>query len=59
VLIGWIFKAIKKICRLDGHEIFWEKFQPELRSSYLLFPKNRFRLSSIIALLRALNVTLR
>jgi lysylphosphatidylglycerol synthetase-like protein (DUF2156 family) len=59
LIAGWTFKALRKICRLDGHEIFWEKFQPELKSSYLLFPKNRFRLSSIIALLRAFNITLR
>ncbi|HEV3269688.1 MAG TPA: phosphatidylglycerol lysyltransferase domain-containing protein [Candidatus Rhabdochlamydia sp.] len=58
LLASWAFKALKKVCRLDGHEIFWEKFQPELKSSYLLFPKNRFRPSSIIALLRALNITL-
>ncbi len=59
VLAGWAFKAIKKICRLDGHEVFWEKFQPELKASYLLFPKKRFRPSSIIALLRALNIKIR
>ncbi|VHO03484.1 phosphatidylglycerol lysyltransferase domain-containing protein [Candidatus Rhabdochlamydia sp. T3358] len=58
LLASLTFKALKKICRLDGHEIFWDKFQPELKSSYLLFPKNRFRPSSIIALLRALNITL-
>lgn len=58
LLASWTFKALKKTCRLDGHEIFWEKFQPELKSSYLLFPKNQFRPSSIIALLRALNITL-
>lgn len=53
------YKAIKKVCRLDGHEIFWEKFQPDLKSSYLLFPKKRFRPSSVLALLRALNIKLR
>jgi lysylphosphatidylglycerol synthetase-like protein (DUF2156 family) len=57
VLIRWIFKALKKICHLEGHEIFWDKFQPELRPSFLLFPK-RFRFSSVVALLRALNITL-
>ncbi len=56
-LTKFIYKAVKKTCGLDGHEIFWDKFQPELKSSYLLFPKNRFRLSSIFALLRALNIT--
>lgn len=58
-LASWIFKVIKKLCHLDGHEVFWDKFQPELRSSYLLFPKNRFRLSSVLALLRALNIRLK
>jgi lysylphosphatidylglycerol synthetase-like protein (DUF2156 family) len=58
-LVRWIFKAIKKVSRLDGHEVFWEKFEPGIGSSYLLFPKKRFRFSSIIALLRALNISLR
>ncbi len=57
VLARWVFKALKKICRLDGHEIFWEKFDPEFGSSYLLFPKKQFRFSSVIALLRALNIS--
>jgi lysylphosphatidylglycerol synthetase-like protein (DUF2156 family) len=56
---AWTFKVLRKICRLDGHEIFWEKFQPELKSSYLLFPKKQLRPSSILALLRALNISLR
>lgn len=58
-LASWTFKVLRKVCRLDGHEIFWEKFQPELKSSYLLFPKKRLRPSSILALLRALNITLK
>lgn len=58
-LVRWLFKGIKKFCKLDGHEVFWEKFQPELGSSYVLYPKNRFRFSSIVALLRALNISLR
>lgn len=56
LIAGWTFKVLRKTCRLDGHEIFWEKFEPEVKSSYLLFPKNRFRPSSVIALLRALNI---
>jgi lysylphosphatidylglycerol synthetase-like protein (DUF2156 family) len=55
-IAGLAFKLIKRTCRLDGHEVFWEKFEPEVKSSYLLFPKNRFRPSSVIALLRALNI---
>ncbi len=59
LLAKWTFKSIRKLCHLDGHEIFWDKFQPELRSSYLLFPKKRLRPSTILALLRALNLSLR
>lgn len=55
-IAGWAFKIIRKTCRLDGHEVFWEKFEPEIKSCYVLFPKNRFRPSSVIALLRALNI---
>ncbi|MES2121844.1 MAG: phosphatidylglycerol lysyltransferase domain-containing protein [Chlamydiota bacterium] len=54
----WVYKGVKKTCHLDGHEIFWDKFQPELGSSYLLFPRNKFRPTSIFALLRALNISL-
>ncbi|MBP9842145.1 MAG: DUF2156 domain-containing protein [Simkaniaceae bacterium] len=53
------FKALKKICYLDGHEVFWGKFDPELRSSYLLFPKKQLHISTVIALLRALNISRR
>ncbi len=59
VLAKWIFKVLRKMWRLDGHEVFWEKFEPASGSSYLLFPKKRFRPSSVIALLRALNITFR
>lgn len=58
-LTKWTFKILKNVGRLNGHQVFWEKFQPEFKSSYLLFPKNQFRPSSVIALLRALNITLR
>lgn len=58
-LIKWAFKAIKKVCHLDGHEIFWDKFQPEFGCSFVLFQKKRFRPSSVVALLRALNISRR
>jgi lysylphosphatidylglycerol synthetase-like protein (DUF2156 family) len=53
------YKILRKLFHLDGHEIFWEKFQPELKPSCLLFPKRRFGPSSVIALLRAFNISLR
>jgi lysylphosphatidylglycerol synthetase-like protein (DUF2156 family) len=58
-LARWAFKGVKKICKLEGHEVFWEKFEPELKSSYLLFPNKQFRLSTIIAVFRALNIKLK
>jgi lysylphosphatidylglycerol synthetase-like protein (DUF2156 family) len=57
-LVKLIYKSLKKICHLDGHEIFWDKFQPELGASYLLFPRKKFRISSVLALLKALNLSL-
>jgi len=59
LLVKGIYKTLKKICRLNGHEVFWEKFQPEFGSSYVLFQKKRFRFSSVVALLRALNISRR
>jgi len=51
------FKLLKKPCRLDGHEIFWEKFQPHCQSSYLLFPRIGFHPTVIGSLLRGLNIS--
>jgi lysylphosphatidylglycerol synthetase-like protein (DUF2156 family) len=51
-----LFTCAKKILRLEGHGVFWEKFQPTLQKSYLLFPKKNLRFSSIKALFQAFNV---
>ena len=55
-LARWAFKLMKKPCRLDGHEIFWEKFQPKCQSSYLLFPRDGFHPTVIGSLLKGLNI---
>jgi len=55
-ITGWIYRIAKKFFHLDGHEAFWEKFQPTTYSSYLLFPEKNLSFSSIKALLKALNV---
>ena len=52
----FVYKCAKKVFHLDRHVMFWEKFQPAVERSYLLFPKNNLRLSSIVAILRAFNV---
>jgi lysylphosphatidylglycerol synthetase-like protein (DUF2156 family) len=52
----WIYRCAKKIFHLEGHKVFWEKFQPTVESSYLFFPKNNLSFSSAKALLQAFNV---
>jgi lysylphosphatidylglycerol synthetase-like protein (DUF2156 family) len=52
----WLYKGAKKIFHLSGHGTFWEKFQPTMQSSYLLFPKKNLCFSSLKGLLRAFNV---
>lgn len=53
-LVRIIFKAVVKIFRLDGQRVFWEKFQPELEPSYIIFDKINFK--TLKALMRAMNV---
>lgn len=55
-LSRWIFKCAKRIFHLEGHAVFWDKFQPKAESSYLVFPQKNLRYSSIKALMRAYNV---
>lgn len=52
-LIRAVFKAAKIFFRLDGQTVFWEKFQPNIEPSYVLFDKINFQ--ALKALLRAMN----
>lgn len=52
----WGYQFAKKVFNLGGHEAFWEKFQPSPQSLYLLFPEKNLSLSSVRALLKAMNV---
>jgi len=51
------FKLARRIFRLDGHGIFWEKFQPTSQQYYLLFDQKSIRLKTMMSLMHALNVT--
>lgn len=51
-----IFKCAKKLCRLDGHEIFWKKFKPDITPSFLVLQKKHPLPFAIGAVLRALNI---
>lgn len=53
-LIRMIFKVSKIIFRLDKQTMFWDKFQPKVENSYVMFEKVSFQ--SLKALLSAMNV---
>ena len=57
-IIKWTYKFAKKVFNLGGHDVFWGKFQPTIYSSFLLFPENNLSISSVRALLKALNVNI-
>lgn len=48
----------KRIFRLEGHGIFWEKLQPASEPSFILFNQKQIPLRSVRGLMRALNVSL-
>lgn len=52
--INTVFKTTKKIFKLDGQRVFWEKFQPHGEPAYLIFDKVNFRTTR--ALMRAMNI---
>lgn len=54
-LIKLAFRAAKKIFRLDGQMVFWEKFQAKHEPSYVMFDKINLR--TVQALLKAMNVS--
>lgn len=55
-LLRFMFKIAKRIFHLEGHVTFWDKFQPQYESSFIIFPHKNLGYSSVKALLQALNV---
>jgi lysylphosphatidylglycerol synthetase-like protein (DUF2156 family) len=49
------FKIARKIAHLDGLNMFWGKFHPARKPSWLLFSKNQISIRELVALRRALN----
>jgi lysylphosphatidylglycerol synthetase-like protein (DUF2156 family) len=55
-LIGrFAFSLARKIFKLDGLGMFWEKFHPNATPSYIVFSHPHIRIREIQALLKALN----
>lgn len=52
-LLRFSYKFVKRLFRLDGQGVFWEKFQSETEPSYLLFEE--LSLGAVRALLRTMN----
>lgn len=50
-----VFKTAKKIVHIEGLSLFWGKFLPNERPSYLLFSRKRIRLKEVYSLMRALS----
>lgn len=56
--IHWIYKCAQLVFHFTGSEVFWQKFQPEVEGSYVLFPEKNLKYSSIKALFQAFNAGL-
>lgn len=52
-LTCWVYRNAAKVFNLNGQAIFWEKFQPKVESSYLLFPEKNLNLFSVKAIFQA------
>lgn len=51
-----VYKGAQLLLQLNRHSAFWEKFQPQEESSFLLFPEKNLNYSSILSLLKAYNI---
>jgi lysylphosphatidylglycerol synthetase-like protein (DUF2156 family) len=52
------YQVAKKVFQFQGLKMFWGKFDPQSRRSYLLFSTPRIGPREIVGLTRALNVNL-
>jgi len=55
-LTRFIYRVANKVFHLDGLKMFWGKFQPESKRSYLLFSRKKITPRTLGALMNALNV---
>ena len=51
-----IYQAAYHLFHLKGHKMFWGKFQPQTKPSYLLFSRPQIGYQEIKALMQSLNV---
>lgn len=56
-LTRFAFTVARYVFQLDRHAPFWDKFQIPSESSYLVFPHKNLGISSIKALIKALNAS--
>lgn len=54
-----IYRAAYHLFHLNGHKMFWGKFQPETAPSYLLFSRSQIGPREIKALFEAMNVSIK
>lgn len=53
------FNLSKKFFGLDKRRVYWKKYMPVSRSSYLLFSQSKIGFREVVGLLRAFNVSLK
>jgi lysylphosphatidylglycerol synthetase-like protein (DUF2156 family) len=52
------FKLANKLFHLDEHRMFWDKFHPQSKPSYLIFAQSCIGIKELLALKNALNVSI-
>jgi lysylphosphatidylglycerol synthetase-like protein (DUF2156 family) len=55
-IVKMLFSLSKKFFRLDSKKMFWAKFNPESKKSYLLFEGGHVGLKELRGLVKALNI---
>lgn len=58
-LARFFYRIAVRVFHLNGLKMFWGKFQPATHPSYLLFSESRLTPKQIVALMKALNVSLK
>lgn len=59
LFIKIIFKLFLKLSNLDKHSVFWEKFEPDSKPTYILFPTHTIHIKELWALVKAINLEIK
>lgn len=57
-LVPRLYSISRTLLKLKGKQKFWDKFQPRMGKSYLLFRKSKLGINELMGLKEALNISL-